>query len=74
MMHWRHKQALERWAKNPSVVQFHTSRGIGEAVFKYAINAKWIEPVYPDDGRRWWDRPFQLTDIGLAALAKAEHP
>lgn len=68
-MHWQHKMALTRWSMKPDGITFHRSPGVGEATFKYAIKAKWLVPTFPEDGRRWWDRSWRLTDTARDALA-----
>jgi hypothetical protein len=62
--------ALERWSSKPDGITFHRSPGCGEATFKYAITAKWIEPTFTEDGRRWWDRSYRLTDKGRKAIGR----
>ena len=68
-MNWRHKMALEAFARKGPDFTFHGCGGVGEKTFKWAIKEQWIESINPLSGRPWWDQEYRLTDAGRAALA-----
>jgi hypothetical protein len=72
MKHWRHKAALEWFARRPDWIvysQAHkTSITIGEITFKTAIKNGWLQRANSIEKGPWWQVAWKLTDAGSKAL------
>jgi hypothetical protein len=71
-MHWRHRQALERFARATQPLDYPATRGMGKATWKTLIENGWIEPI-PESKGTWWQRKHLITEAGRTALGVDSH-